>query len=309
MFVRVFLFLLISFSSAWLFAGDSISMETYGDSLTAGFLANTSLKAPPEISELSGLLEELAFAFIEKDREQIKKFEANDKAWPFFLSEILKKDGKGVADLQNLAVSGSRSGGILSQVQGIGPSEKLTWAFFFVGHNDLCHIKGSEAELVQQFNDHMNEALTEWEKKHKNSVVFLIPAGPVYQLYPVLDNYVWFESEQKTFRCQDAWTKYFPYCAPFYLRYKRGELESYLKPRAESLNQTLPRLAEQWMKKSERGNQYFYLNAQWPLPLQPEYFALDCYHIAEEGQRIFARNIWDAIKSKLPTEFLFTQEK
>jgi hypothetical protein len=62
-------------------------------------------------------------------------------------------------------------------------------------------------------------------------------------------------------------------------------------------------MAHEWIKKSGRGNRFFYLEAQWPLPLQPEYFALDCYHIAEEGQRIFAQNILNAIKSKLGEEF------
>ena len=143
----------------------------------------------------------------------------------------------------------------------------------------------------------------DWEKNHQNSVVFLIPPSPIYKLYPVLDNYIWFESEQKTFRCQDAWMKYFPYCAPFYLRHKRGELESYLKPRGEALNQALSQMAHESDKKSEKGNHYYFLNAEWPLPLRPEYFALDCYHIAEQGQRIFAGNIFEAIKQTVPIEF------
>jgi lysophospholipase L1-like esterase len=300
---RVFLSLLVLCFSLVGFSADSLRMETYGDSLTAGFLANTSLKKPLEISEMSGLLEKLAFGFLQKNRELLKKLEANDKAWPYFLSENLKDEGKQVSDLMNLAISGSKSSGLLSQVQAGGATQKYTWGFFFVGHNDLCHVKGDEAALVQQFDEHLNAALTEWDRNHRNSVMFLIPTGPIYQLYPVLDNYVWFQSKEKTFRCQDAWTKYFPYCARFYLRYKKGELESHLKPRGDSLNQALSQMAHEWIKKSGRGNRFFYLEAQWPLPLQPEYFALDCYHIAEEGQRIFAQNILNALKSKLGEEF------
>ncbi|MFM8269624.1 MAG: SGNH/GDSL hydrolase family protein [Pseudomonadota bacterium] len=278
-------------------------METYGDSLTAGFLADTSLKEPPELSKLSELLQELAFGFLQKDRELLKKHEANDKAWPHFLSEDLRSRGKQISEVLNLAVSGSRSGGILSQVQMSGANSNRTWAFVFVGHNDLCHVKGEQAELVQQFNNHVSEALVEWDKNHKNSMMFLIPTGPIYQLYPVLENYPWMQTAQKTFRCQDAWTKYLPYCVAFYQRYKRGELESYLKPRGDSLNVALSELANRWNIKSGNRNRYFYLDAQWPLPLHPDYFALDCYHIAEEGQRIFARNIFDAIVDHLPQEF------
>ncbi|NBX75902.1 MAG: hypothetical protein EBQ92_05065 [Proteobacteria bacterium] len=299
---RVFFFWGVLFFSLVGFSSESIRMETYGDSLTAGFLANTSLKKSLELSEMSALLEKLAFGFLQKNRELLKEFEANDKAWPYFLSESLKEEGKHISDLMNLAISGSKSSGLLSQVQMAGGTQRYTWAFFFIGHNDLCHVKGDESALIHQFDEHLSAALTEWDKNHQNSVLFLIPTSPIYQLYPVLENYIWFQSEQKTFRCQDAWTKYFPYCAPFYLRYKKGELESYLKPRADSLNQSLSHMAHQWGKKTERGNRFFYLEAQWPLPLQPEYFALDCYHIAEEGQRIFARNILNAIKSKLGGE-------
>lgn len=294
MLFRIFVFLgLCLFSSELRASG--IRIETYGDSLTAGFLANTSLKQPPDISKLSELLKGLAFGFLDKNRELLKTYEANDKAWPYFLSEHLRDLGKSVTEVSNLAVSGSRSGGVLTQVQGVEKISEATWAFIFVGHNDLCHVKGDEAELVQQFNKNINEALSAWEKNHEGSVVFLIPPGPIYKLYPVLENHIWFKSEQKTFKCQDAWTKYFPYCATFYQRYKRGELESFLKPRGESLNLALSEMARNWDRKSERGNRYIYLNAQWPLPLQPDYFAVDCYHIAEEGQRIFAKNILEAI--------------
>lgn len=301
---RVFLiFVCLAFGSGAFSANEPVRIETYGDSLTAGFLANTSLNQPPEISKLSELLQELAFGFIQKNRELLKKFEANDKSWPHFLSKELELRGKPISAVLNHAVSGSKSAGVLSQIQmGVADSQP-TWAFLFIGHNDLCHVKGDEASLVGQFDSHVMGALTEWEKNHQNSIMFLIPPSPIYQLYPVLENYVWFQSEEKTFRCQDAWTKYFPYCVSFYQRYTRGELEAYLKPRGDSLNQALNGMARSWNQKSVNGNRYFYLDAQWPLPLKPEYFALDCYHIAEEGQRIFARNILEAIVNKLPQEF------
>lgn len=300
---RFFLFLVSILISSTLCARESLRVETYGDSLTAGFLADTSLIQTPEISKLSGILKELAFGFIEKNREILKKFEANDKSWPHYLSEQLQESGKKTVRVENLAVSGSKSEGILTQVKMAGTQVEPTWALFFVGHNDLCHVKGDNSLLVSQFNRNLESALAIWEENHQNSIVFLIPPAPIYQLYPVLDNYIWFESEQKTFKCQDAWTKYFPYCSSFYFRYRAGELETFLKPRGESLKQSLVQIAFERDKTSKRGNRYFYLDAEWPLPLRPEYFALDCYHIAEQGQRIFARNIFNALTRTLPYDF------
>lgn len=282
------------------FGATGVRIETYGDSLTAGFLAHTSLTQPPALPELSELLGKLAFGFLQKDRELMKQLEAPEKAWPYFVTEELKAHGKEILSLKNYAISGSRSAALSEQVPVGEKVAEPTWAFFFIGHNDLCHVKGAEAELIAQYEKNLKQALNEWEKNHSNSIVFLIPTSPVYQLYPVLDNYVWLENDQKSFKCQDSWTKYFPYCPSFYVRYKKGELESYLKPRGEAINQSLRQMAEGRNEKGPNGNRYFYLEAQWPLPLQPEYFATDCYHIAGPGQKIFAHHITEAIFKLLP---------
>lgn len=270
--------------------------EAYGDSLTAGFLAHTSLTSPPPRPELSRLLEELAFGFIQKDREVLKSFESNESAWPYFLVGRLKESGVLIDETINLAVSGSKSAGIPQQVALRKEVKEPVIAFFFVGHNDLCHVKGSEEELVAQFSKHLEESLLVWSKNHRNSIVFIIPTGPIQKLYPALEDHIWFESEKKTFRCQDAWMKYFPYCPSFYVRHRRGELEAYLEKRGAALNESLKDLVNEKTRTDASRNRYFYLEAQWPLPLKPDYFAVDCYHIAEMGQRLFAQNLFDAIQ-------------
>jgi len=291
----VFIFLV----SGAIAGADTVTLETYGDSLTAGFLANTLLTNPPPISELSKTLQNLAFAFLQKDRTLLKQFESNENAWPYFFAKNLAREGIVVSEVVNLAISGSRSSEIPRQVKQRGVSSAHTWALFFVGHNDLCHVPGDSTVLTQQFQEHLNAAMEEWEKNHEGSNVFLIPAAPIYELYPVLDNYTWFESEKKSFKCQDAWTKYFPYCAHFFQRYKKGELESYLKPRTQALNSSLEEIAKKWDSKSSGKNTYRFLEAQWPSPLRPELFAMDCYHIAAPGQQIFAENILAAIQKLL----------
>lgn len=287
------IFLGLSFAFA---VAEPLKLEAFGDSLTAGFLSDTSLVNPKPFSELGPLLQELAFGFIQKDRSILKKYEANEKAWPHLLSKLLERNGIEVSEVKNLAISGSRSSGILDQVRSEGKVTQPAWAFFFVGHNDLCHVKGEESELVAGYQNHLEKALLEWENNHNNSVVFLIPTGPIHQLYPVLENTPWTSSSSKVFQCQDAWMKYFPYCPSFYIRYKRGELESYLRPRGEALNRTLENMAEVAQKQTQKNNRYFYLESGWPLPLRPEYFALDCYHIAEAGQKVFAQNVYDALR-------------
>lgn len=293
--LRVARFFVVSLLWGSLAFSQSVTLEAYGDSLTAGFLADTSLINPPPLEKLSKMLEELAFAFIQKDRSAMKKFESNENAWPHYLSESLKREGIDVAEVANLAVSGSKSAEIIHQVKQRGKSSAPSWAFFFVGHNDLCHVMGDEAAVADQFRNHLNESLAEWEKNHEGSTAYLIPAGPIYKLYPVLDNYEWFQSEQKTFKCQDAWTKYFPYCVHFYQRYKRGDLESYLKPRTEAVNAVVIDLVKEWDKKSAGRNRYKYIADPWPMPLEPKLFAMDCYHQADPGQRIFADNVLSSI--------------
>jgi len=284
---------LASFGSA-----QPLRMETFGDSLTAGFLADTSLRETKPFSELGPLLEEIAFGFIQKDRTIIQKYEAHEKAWPHFLAELLRQSGEEVSEINNFAVSGSRSSGMLDQVKSRGKVTSPVWAFFFVGHNDLCHVKSDEAQLVEQYRRHLEQALQEWERNHQDSVAFLIPVGPIHQLYPVLENHTWLTSAGKVFYCQDAWMKYFPYCPSFYVRYKRGELENYLKPRVDAMNQGLEALAQSLEKRSPKNNAYLYLESEWPLPLMPDYFALDCYHIAGPGQRVFAKNVYEALKKR-----------
>jgi len=290
--VRFLVCLIASFPSL----GKAWIVEAYGDSLTAGFLAHTSLTEPLKRDELSSLLEELAFGFIQKDRKVLKGFESNEDAWPYFLTQQLREAGLNLEETFNLAVSGSKSAGIPEQVASRENIQDPVLAFFFVGHNDLCHVKGSEEKLVSQFNKHLKHSLSVWSKNHRNSIVFVIPTGPIQKLYPALENHIWFESEKKSFRCQDAWMKYFPYCPSFYIRHRRGELENYLTNRGAALNKSLQTLVLEQSREDVSRNRYFYLEAQWPLPLKPDYFAVDCYHIAEQGQRLFAQNLFDAIR-------------
>lgn len=275
----------------------SLRIETYGDSLTAGFLSETSLTNPPPMSELGQMMGEIAFGFIQKDRNIISKYEFPESSWPYFLTEELKNRGKQIEELHNLAVSGSKSAGVLEQIQKAGVVEKNTWAFLFVGHNDLCHVKGEVQVLIEHFRKNLEASLADWEKNHQGSILFLLPTSPIQQLYPVLNDYPWLETSKRSFKCQDAWNKYFPYCPSFYVRFKKGDLENYLKPRGEALSRELEKIAHEWTQKTERGNRYLFLEAQWPLPLRPEYFAMDCYHIAKPGQKIFADNITQALSN------------
>src|SRR5688572_18811663 len=112
-----------------------LRMETYGDSLTAGFLSHTSVLDAPPLTQIEKIMSSLALFKITKNISHLEKHETRSFAWPALVGKSLSED----LELVNLAVSGAKSPELLKQVTKAGETKTKTIAFFFIGHNDLCH--------------------------------------------------------------------------------------------------------------------------------------------------------------------------
>lgn len=112
-------------------------LETYGDSLTAGFLSNTSLMTPPPLKDISKIISDLAMFKLTDLVQYIEPHQSRTLAWPSQLAEILRKDGSRV-EVENRAVSGSTSADLQSQLVPTGTDVR---ALFFSGITTFARIR------------------------------------------------------------------------------------------------------------------------------------------------------------------------
>ena len=262
----------------------TIILEAFGDSLTAGLLAHTNTTHHNELSDVSVILSDLTMFKLTKDRSYLLKHERPQSAWPQVLANLLSTK-KTQFEVRNYGLSGARSDTLESQVnQAKAVSEAdPTIAFFFIGHNDLCHNTESPEMLVSDYSTNFNKAISEWDRRHKGSKAYFMSIAEINRIYPLLDNHVWYEGDKGRYRCNENWERLFPYCISHYKKFQEKTLDSYLVPRIEAINHSLFAMAEEWKKKSTR-NQYFHIEMDSRAEFKKNYFAVDCYHLSKDGQ-------------------------
>jgi len=265
------------------------TMETYGDSLTAGFLTNTNVTNAPSLKVISDIYSDLAMYKVSGDKKYIAPYEPPELGWPFAVARLLES----VADpitIKNFAVSGAKTVDLIGQVGRNGVTLAPTMAFFFMGHNDLCEAKGTPEEIGRTYAATFERALIQWNRNHRDSAAYFMPVGDVHRVFETLKGYVWHDGPVKKYACEDSWTRYFPYCPKYGRLHKEGKLREYLQPKIQAMNDALERLAFDWDKKGA-GNRFHYLKDLHDSPYQENFFAVDCFHLSHEGQKALAERI------------------
>jgi lysophospholipase L1-like esterase len=275
------LLLVLTFSLLAVANADSPkAIEAYGDSLTAGFLSTYSIDSPPPLKTISTTLSDLARFVLTKDRKYTRKYEDKDLAW---VTQVAKKLGVPADQIHNHAFTGARGFDLMEQVNDYrGPTE-ATAAFFLIGHNDICKDARAAEVLGEDVAEHYLQALQKWDQNHRGATAYLLPVANVDQVFDELDKVVWYKSDQTEYSCRESWEVLFPYCPRYTLMRHQGTLREFLRDRIESINSHVESLVKNW--KSTRNNQLEFVRDGKTFPLKREYFAIDCYHLSETGQR------------------------
>lgn len=267
------------------------TLEAYGDSVTAGFFSHTSAANPPGLLGLLSLSARLAMARSPERRDIFEGLHSPALAWPAVLAESLY--GGVDYQLHNVAVSGAQTSNLLGQVENAPASEEPVEALFFIGHNDLCERTDTPEEYGDEFEKHMSAGLKRWDEKHARSDAYLVPVADIHRVYEALAPIGQGEG-RGAFTCFNSWERFFPYC-PFYARRQRaGTLKEYLEPRIQEANRRLVKIADAW--RSEKGNSLRALKDVQSDDYVREYFAADCFHLSEAGQKAIADRIRSSMR-------------
>ena len=286
--------LFLSFSS---YAGPNLSIEAFGDSLTAGLISHTQLTAPPPLKELGGILSSLALFKVTKNYDYLQELQRPNLAWVAHIAKRLADLGY-ETKIENHSVSGAQSVDLARQVresraQPTAPADHGT-AFFFVGHNDLCNTDDSPTALANRMESSYREALRHWNERHRNSQAFIIPVSEMQRLYPALAEYVWLEAGTSKYSCSTSWATLFPMCKHLYRKYTQGKLSEYLTPRIQAVNSKLRALAEGGTSGLTSENSLHYVDVH-DVPFGPEHFAIDCFHLSSVGQTKLGEAVFQQI--------------
>lgn len=263
-------------------------IETYGDSVSAGFLSYTSHAAEHSLAEVSRIWTGIATY---KANNDVKKWEAlhsPDLAWPNQL-----KVAWGAAHVLNRAVTQAVAGDILKQVEKAPKikSDASVAGFIFIGHNDICNSQDSVEEFEKKYYEEIQTAMRAWDARHTKGTLYLLPTGDMSRIYKTLENRVWYKNEKVTWTCNDSWERVFPFCLENNKRRKDGTLNEYLDSRVAAVKRALGRLADEGNKDTKAGNQFKYLPDVLSQEYKPEYFAVDCYHLSGVGQKAMADDV------------------
>ncbi len=265
-------------------------IEAFGDSITAGFVSDTSAVDAPPLKEVSHLVSDLAMYFVTKDRRYVDPLQKKDLAWPSVVAAELGKQLGQALTVENLAVSGSRIADLSKQVEKIQGNVIGSRSFFFAGHNDLCHTNGGPEVFTQNFTREYTKALTYWDEHHTQSVAYIIPVADIHRVYRKMQGFVWFHGGDGKYSCNDSWEKLFPYCRANYHRLQANTLEDYFIPRLGAINSAIEQVVHDFNEKSTR-NRYYFLSDVRNMTLDTNYFAVDCYHLSVEGQKHLADGV------------------
>jgi lysophospholipase L1-like esterase len=267
-------------------------IEAYGDSITAGFMSHTGVTHPPPLKELSLIISDLAMYLMTGNASYVAKQHAPELSWVSVLARRI--DPKGPLNLDNHAVSSSKAWQILGQVRRHPNRNAIARAFFFIGHNDLCNTMEEPKAIGLEFEAELDRALIEWDQTHSDSTAYLLPVSDIHRVYSRLSGVVWYNGAQTRYTCDDAWTKFFPYCPSHYAKHKAGTLESFMKPRLREMNNALSRLANKRTAASAR-NSFHFLKQAHDIAYEPEYFAVDCFHLSKKGQETIAQRVESSV--------------
>jgi lysophospholipase L1-like esterase len=268
-------------------------LETYGDSVTAGFLSRTDVTAAPPLSDVSHMISDMAMFEITGNPNYIAPLHAPDLAWPSVLSRLEAKAGIPMT-VVNRAVSGAAASDVVGQVQGAPAASGPVVALILIGHNDLCNRPDTPDTLAAGYYNNVNQALAAWDGRHTGSMMYLLPVGEINRVYHTLSGYVWFSSDQGKYACEESWKRLFPYCPWYADQFAAGSLDAYMNPRLAAFDQMLDRLAKEWEAKSGKNHFRFLANIQQEA-YEKEYFAIDCFHLSPQGQSRIAERISQAL--------------
>ncbi len=276
----------------------TVFLETYGDSLTAGAMADTNLtKIESEFSY---------FQSMEKIAEQLRtrglqELARPTLAWPQVLAAKI-----GATKLDNASVVGAHTSNLLDQVRRTATDKNSkkanTTAIFFIGHNDACAgwslMPLNEPHFVEMYE----RALSEWLELHENSMAVLIPIGNITDIFYRFYLHEIQENSVTGLRCQRVYDEV-PLCDAFTTD---AQNRSYGNSTSRSImlaqngilswNNRLPELAQK-LNLSKNGNQVTVATRPSIRP-EPSHMAADCFHLSAEGQAALAEQIHSAVFSK-----------
>lgn len=278
-------------------AARAITIEAYGDSLTAGFFSNEKgLTSPPPLKEISKTLSDLSMFLITGNPAYREPYEYRDRAWPHVLARHL-------SGFYNAEVADTNFGQVSAITADLPKQmENLEWgtvwrsmAFVFIGHNDLDDVAAPTPDaLAEKHRGHLNDFLAKWDAKHYQSTLFFVPVGEVYRVFQNLKGFTWFKNESVTYRCEESWQRFFPYANFYYQLMKQGKLDSFLVPRVAALQNEQREAARRWNSRSQRNN-YRFLELKRPFTYTPKNFAIDCFHLSQAGEAEMAQTVFETL--------------
>lgn len=272
--------------------GYGLVIETFGDSLTHGIFAKTSVTSstPQLVSHLMG---EMSKFGLTRDVGHIEPYGNKSDAWPNYLKDQFESESSQSVSVANASMIMNDTNDLLKQVRQINfSSTSDVMAFFFIGHNDLCpSLDESIGALTRRFKVQYRNALLEWDQMHDGAKAYILPVGNVDEAFSLLNHYTWFETTNgKKHQCNDQWGLYFPYCRRMGALAGVGRLKEVLRPRIEAMNIELRELVDEMNQRSGK-NHYRYVGDMSDIPFEVSYFAVDCFHLSSQGQRAIARNL------------------
>lgn len=255
-------------------------------------MSSTQVTNPPNFAVLSGLWSNLATFVANGDKTALRRLHAPELSWAQVLGKKLGAD-----EVHNYAVSRTRVKDLLTQIDGAkDTTDKSVAAFFFMGHNDLCHYTTTVDEFDERFRKEYSAAIAAWDAKHSGDTLYLVPPGDVDRVYKLLDGYTWLKTPSLTLTCNQSWDTVFPFCRENAKRLREGKVSDHLIPRTKNIRTAMEELAKEWTKKSEH-NRFVFLEDILQDAYKKEFFAVDCYHLSAYGQKALAEGIYRSMQS------------
>jgi hypothetical protein len=278
-------FVLFGFFAVPLLASSQKVLEAYGDSLTAGFLADTNVTQAPSLPIISELISDLATYVITQDPTHIHRFEAKQLAWPSILAEKLARVTGIEMAVENYGVVRAESKNLMQQVSSAPLHSRERIAYFFMGHNDIVHTESYD-QMVAAFLNAYRSALEEWDKRHEHSIAYLIPVGNIPRVFEVLRGYIWYGKEKSArYTCEDSWERFFPYARKLSQLHREGTLKKVFVPVLERMNEELERLGREVLS-SHSSNRVRFVQYDKGIDFVPGYFAIDVTTFRNGGSSI-----------------------
>jgi lysophospholipase L1-like esterase len=307
MMVGLALFLLSS--KSW--AVSSINAFFLGDSITAGFIADTSLVEEVKRRSLRPIKWRLITYHVAKwwnpdePHHQLDKLNHPDLAWPVILAERVSDRDLEIT-VSNFAVSSAVTKELKSQIAAAKKDERfkkkgMKSVFIWIGHNDLLDNLENEAAIAERFQREMTDAISKLAKGEKEITIYLLPIVDLTEVYAAIDDYVWETKKRlgrrpRERRCRETWNRYFPYWRFFPRHGREQEFDDVVKPKIKNMNGALGAIEKNAAEGAFGAARVVYLEGLFKdKKMVPEHFAKDCFHPSERGQEMIADLVFDFI--------------